>query len=204
MHLMDCVFAQAVRCAETIGIFQWHRLRDKLPDAELQEYKNIAHCLYILDKQICWTAGVSPRVLKSEIQLDLTPSNESFKSLAVKAELAAIGETIFSQVYAGHVKSRTEEEVHGVVGSISKRLDDWLVMSGVDVEATNRQPESCPAHSALVFSSACAKLLLIRPFKGHSDALFQQHRSIAATCVRLLESLWTSAIGARHQVSVPL
>jgi hypothetical protein len=201
---MDCVFAQAVRCAETIGIFQWHRLREKLPEAELQEYKNIAHCLYILDKQICWTAGVSPRVLKSEIQLDLTPSNELFRPLAVKAELAAIEETIFSQVYAGHVKSRTEEEVRDVVGSISQRLDNWLVMSGVDVEATNRQPESCPAHSALVFSSACAKLLLIRPFKGHSDALFQQHRSIAATCVRFLESLWKSAIGARHQVFVPL
>jgi hypothetical protein len=204
LHILDFIFAQAVRCAEAIGIFQWHHLQGQLPEGNFHDYKNIAHCLYVLDKQICWTAGVSPRVLKSEVQLDLTLSDGSFKTLAVKAELAAVEETIFHQVYAGHVKARTEDEVRDIVGPISQRLDDWLAKSGVDLETTLKQPERCPMHAALVFSSSCAKLLLLKPFREHPDAIFQPHYSIAATCMKLLVSLWTSALGDRQQVSVPL
>lgn len=204
MHFLDHIFVQAVRLSEVIGIFQWHHLEGQLSESDLLDYKNIAHCLYILDKRICWTAGVPPRLQECQVQLDITPLNNSFKTLAVKAELAAIEESIYLQIYAGHAKVLTEDEVRDTVGAISQRLDNWLVKAGVDVEATSRQPETFPSHAAFLFGALCAKLLLLTPFKDHPDHLFQQHHGIATNCLRLLRSLWASTLGAWQQVSVPL
>ncbi|RMZ82892.1 hypothetical protein DV737_g1956, partial [Chaetothyriales sp. CBS 132003] len=204
-HLLGFVFAQAAHCAETIGVLQWHRLQNQLVDGELQEYKNIAHCLYILDKQISWTVGASPKILRSEVYLDLTPADACFKPLAMRTELAAIEEIIFFQVYAGHVKPRTEEQVRDVVGPIVQRLNDWLGRSGVDAEEATRQPESCsPAHAATVFSYLCVKLLLTWPYREHPDAMFQQRYGSAVACVRLLTALWAARPDAgQPHVSVP-
>ncbi|KAF2770101.1 putative C6 transcription factor [Teratosphaeria nubilosa] len=204
LHLLDFIFAQAVRCAETMGIFQWHRLRNKMTESEISVYKNLAYCLYTMDKRICWTASVSPRILKSQIQLDMALLDDNPKALAAKAELASIEETIFLQIYAGHVTTRTEDEVRAIVEPLIQRLDNWLVRQGVDVEATMRQPQSCPAHAGLFLSSLCAKLLLIWPFRGHPDDCFQQHWSIAVTCVRLLVSLWESRDNDAQHVSIPM
>lgn len=200
---MDFIFAQAVRCARAIGVFQWQHLHNR-SESELQDYKNIAHCLYILDKQICWTAGVHPRVLKSEIQLDFTHSAGVSESLAIKAELAAIEESIYLQVYASNVRGRTEDEVMNVVIPINRRLDEWLVKSGVDLETTIRQPGSWPAHAELVLGSLCAKLLLLWPFRKHPDPLCQQYYGNAATCVRLMVSLWESGASERQHIFLPL
>lgn len=204
LHRLDSIFLQAVRCAEAIGIFKWHCLEGQLTESDFQDYKNIAHCLYILDKKLCFTAGLPPRVLQSEVQLDLTPSDGSFKTIAVKAELATIEEAIHHQIYAYHAKNRTEAQVRDVVECLDHRVDAWLVKSGVDVEATVKQPENYPLHASLVFSGFCAKLLLISHFREHPDRVFQQTSSIATTCMSILISLWTSTQGAWKQVSVPL
>ncbi|KAH9845330.1 putative fungal-specific transcription factor [Teratosphaeria destructans] len=84
VHLLDFIFAQAVRCAEAMGIFQWHRFHNQLAEGEISVYKNLAYCLYTMDKQICWTAGVSPRILKSQIQLGMAFSDDLPKGLAAK------------------------------------------------------------------------------------------------------------------------
>ncbi|KAG6011440.1 hypothetical protein E4U54_008088 [Claviceps lovelessii] len=203
LHTLEYLFAQTVHCAEAIGIFQWRRLRGQLTESDFREYKNLAHCLYILDKNICWTAGVLPRIAESEVQLDLTPQDKSSENLAVQAELAAIQETIYLDLYAGHVRLRNEGQVRQVVTPIWDRLEDLLAKSAVDSSATKSQPESQPEHAALLFQTLCAKLLLISPYREHPDAIFQQRSSIAETCMKLLLSLWTSALDPSKDISIP-
>ncbi|KAG5932551.1 hypothetical protein E4U53_001269 [Claviceps sorghi] len=205
LHTVEHLFAQTVRCAEAIGIFQWRHLQSQLTESEFEEYKNVAHCLYILDKNICWTAGISPKLLESQVQLDLTPGNQTFETLARQAELAAIQEAIYFQLYATQVKARTEEQVRQVVIPLWQRLENWLAKSDVSLEATTKtQPQSCPTHIALAFQTLSTKLLLISPYREHPDAMFRQRKSIAEKCLKLLLSLWASTRDSVKHTSVPL
>ncbi|KAG5926951.1 hypothetical protein E4U42_002770 [Claviceps africana] len=204
LHTVEHLFAQTVRCAEAIGIFQWRHLQSQLGESEFEEYKNVAHCLYILDKNICWTAGISPKLLESDVQLDLTPRDRTFETLARQAELAAIQEAIYFQLYASQVKARTEDQVRQVVTPLWQRLEKWLAKSEVNLDATKSQPQSCPTHTALAFQTLSTQLLLISPYRKHPDAMFRQRASVAETCLKLLLSLWTSAKESPKHTSVPL
>ncbi|KAG5979867.1 hypothetical protein E4U55_004669 [Claviceps digitariae] len=203
LHTLVYLFTQTMHCAEAIGVFQWRRYRSQLTKSKCQEYRNMAHCLYILDKKICWMAGVSPRIAASEVQLDLTTQDKSFERLTAQTELAGILETIYLDLYSSQVGPRTEDQVRQVVAPIWQRLEDWLAKSVVDLDATKSQPGSHPEQAVLLFQTLCAKLLLISPYKEHPDAMFQQRSSIAEMCMRILLALWTSALDPSRHISVP-
>lgn len=205
LRLVESTFAQAVCCAEAIGIFQWHRLQNQAAPGEFEEYRNIAHCLYILDKQISATTGVSPRIPRLEFQLDLNLSLDGpCKALWMEAELAAIEETVLVDIYAGQVVHRSEDGVRQTVAHIYQRLTDWLAKSGIDADLVKRQPESRPAQAALLFKYLCTKLLLIWPYREHRDALFQDRLGDSETCLRILLSLWSCPVDPKHHMSIPL
>lgn len=70
LHMLEQLFTHTARCAEATGILQWRRIRGRLRESGFQEYNELAHRLYILDKKGCWTAGVPPRI-PAEVQLNL-------------------------------------------------------------------------------------------------------------------------------------
>ncbi|KAG6103880.1 hypothetical protein E4U14_006044 [Claviceps sp. LM454 group G7] len=70
LNMLEQLFTHTARCAEATGILQWRRIRGRLRESGFQEYNELAHCLYILDKKGCRTAGVPPRI-PAEVQLNL-------------------------------------------------------------------------------------------------------------------------------------
>ncbi|KAG6022341.1 hypothetical protein E4U19_005100 [Claviceps sp. Clav32 group G5] len=111
LHTLEHLFAHTARCAEATGILQWRSTRSRLRESDFQEYKNLAHFLYILDKKISWTAGVPPRIpAGSQLNLAAKDTDKAFEALSLQVELAEIEEIIYRNLYTpGRVLNRRRD-----------------------------------------------------------------------------------------------
>ena len=203
----ETIFVLAARCAKSVGLHEWQCLQGQLCDEDVQERRNISYCLYLFDKTVCWTAGSTPTIPISDVHIDSTlilSDNSTTANLVARAELAKIEESIYLDLYASQVKSRTEEQVRHFTSRISQRLQSWLVDSGIDLEEVENMPESPASKTELVISFLCAQLLFIRPYKGHPDVIFRQSQDVAKRCMTLLLRLWQSPSDPGYHAVFPL
>ncbi|KAE8551010.1 hypothetical protein EYB25_007242 [Talaromyces marneffei] len=206
--ICETLFTLAVRCAKSIGVHQWHSLQGQISDEDIKERRNISYCLYVLDKTICWTAGSSPNIPISEVQLDssLMAFGDSIAShLAAKAELAKIEETIYLEVYASQVQVKTAEQVRRIATTILSRLQAWLTDVEINLDEIQKDLEISAPKVELAIRFLCTQPFLIWPYKCHPDATtFQRSPEIAKICMKLLLRLWHSLPDQGNHAFFPL
>ncbi len=189
------LFDLAAHFAKCIGLRQWQYSRGQISDEDTQERRNVSYCLYILDKAVCRTTGTSPSILISEVHIApalISPNDEAASYLVAKAKLAEIEETVYLEIYSNQAGAKTEDQTRQVVCDIYQRLQNWLADSGIIIEDVENDVTGLSVlkiEPSIAFFSA--QLLLIWPFQGYSDAIFQ-HKEVAKSCMGLLLRLWRS------------
>ena len=76
---------------------------------------------------LCWTPGTFPSIAISDIHIDSTtipPGDSAITHLVARADLAAIEETIYLEIYANQVKPKIEDQVRQLVTKLLRRLQD--------------------------------------------------------------------------------
>ncbi|EAW13631.1 transcription factor sphG [Aspergillus clavatus NRRL 1] len=194
--LSETLLALAARCAKSIGIHQCGSLHGQLSDEDIQERQNISHCLYILDKAVCWTAGSSPSVPVSDMDLDsslMLSEHGVTPSLVTRAEMARVEESIYLETYAVQVSPRNEDQVRQFAATTLSRLRACLADAGVDLDKIEKCSESPASDLQLAVRYLCLQLLLVWPHKHHPDQIFQRGPEVARMCLKLLLCLWHSS-----------
>ncbi|KAG5996956.1 hypothetical protein E4U52_005336 [Claviceps spartinae] len=172
LHMLEELFTHTARCAQATGILQWCRIRGRLRESGFQEYNELAHCLYILDKKGCWTAGVPPRI-PAEVQLSLAAlyTDKVLEALALWAELAEIEEIIYRNLY-----TRSSVEPKTKFGNPLRQYGSSLEIDWPSrTWRTRPRPRSntIPQKAALVFQALSAILALMSAHREQPGAICQ-------------------------------
>ena len=144
---------------------------------------------------LCWTPGTFPSIAISDIHIDSTtipPGDSAITHLVARADLAAIEETIYLEIYANQVKPKIEDQVRQLVTKLLRRLQDWLADSTVDLGYVENGSDSSAWKIELAIHFFCAQLLPVWSYKDHPDVMFQRRVDVARRCTRLLLRLWSS------------
>ena len=131
---------------------------------------------------LCWTPGTFPSIAISDIHIDSTtipPGDSAITHLVARADLAAIEETIYLEIYANQVKPKTEDQVRQLVTKLLRRLQDWLADSVVDLDDVENGSDSSAWKIELAIHFFCAQLLPVWSYKDHPDVMFQRRVDVA-------------------------
>ncbi|KAI1776600.1 hypothetical protein F4818DRAFT_354047 [Hypoxylon cercidicola] len=210
-HMSPSVFARlfnlTAQCAKSVGIHDWERCAPGPEgDEDSRERQCLSYCLYILDKVVCSTVGMSPYIPASDIHIDTTTKTYDdgiLSDLVAKAKLAEIQEMIYLEIYARRAPSRTSDQVRLLISKLDRGLRDWLASSGVILADTDNDifPSSA-SKMELSIGFACTQLLYMRPFRKHPEVSFQINQ-IARRVMKLLLHLWHSAAELEYQGAFP-
>lgn len=210
-HMSPNIFARlfnlAAQCANSIGIHDWERgARGQVESEDSRERQCVSYCLYILDKEVCWTVGTSPCIPTSDVHIETTTDpydDRAMGSLVAKAKLAEIQETIYLEIYARRAPSRTDDQVQLLISNFNQRLQDWLINSGFDLEDMDCVSSPSSALSLeMSIGFANTQLLYMWPYREHTDVIVQR-TEVARRCMRLVLRLWRSAVELGHQAVFP-
>lgn len=202
--MLKAVFALTVQCAKASGLYHWRSFESQLNQEEINEFQNVALCLYVLDKEVGWVSGSFPNISISEMHLNCSSTAGSLSDLDLRAELSAIEESVYLEAYTSSLECKAQARDHQTKSSMSERLDNWLLRCNLKLKDVETKPENSPREAELAAGYFCVKMLIVWPLRDPTEGISTECVDIARRCMAHLLQMWSSASELGQNMAVPM
>lgn len=205
MWLCEDVFSLtltlAAHVAKSMGLYQPQATSlsaSRLSPEEIQERRNVLHCLYYLDKAVCWNIGSLPSVSGDVVMAAATMKlpDDTPTLMDAKFALSQIEDESYTVLYS---KNPTlQDQIAHKTRSVHARLQEWRSAYHLDEQNASRLPLCWRLELDISFHHA--RMRLMWPFVGEPEAralLLQDCR----TSLHLLQQLWAATTEHDHYPS---
>ncbi len=191
----------AAHVARSMGLHQPQATSlsaSRLSPEELQERRNVLHCLYYLDKAVCWNIGSQPSVSGDVVMAAATMKlpDDTPTLMDAKFALAQIEEDSYAVLYSK--SPALQDQLASKTRAVHARFQDWRSAYHLDEPNASQLPLCWRLELDISFYHA--RMRLMWPYVGESEArtmLLQDCRS----SLHLLQQLWAATTEHDHYPS---